>query len=303
MTAILCTGIATLDIINRVDHYPREDEELRAIAQSRRTGGNAANTARVLAQLEHPTSLLAVFAADAEGRWLQQDLHSHGIKLNASPVLQGTTPTSYITLNAQTGSRTIVHYRDLPELPETAFDAITVSAFDWLHFEGRNPSVLASMLRQARSPYSQTKISLEVEKPRAGIESVFELADVLMFSKDYALKSGSTSAAQLLQNIAGQYPDKQMTCTWGDGGAYFYAAGGTVGHIAAKPCQTVVETLAAGDTFNAGLIHRLSQGKDLAEAVNFASALAARKITQEGLAQLQECNELSREEDPGSTAC
>ncbi|MGD8712214.1 MAG: carbohydrate kinase, partial [Thiohalophilus sp.] len=40
MSRILTTGIATLDIINQVDHYPAEDEELRAELQSIRCGGN-----------------------------------------------------------------------------------------------------------------------------------------------------------------------------------------------------------------------------------------------------------------------
>ena len=49
MSHILTVGIATLDIINLVDHYPAEDEEMRALAQHIECGGNAANTASVLA--------------------------------------------------------------------------------------------------------------------------------------------------------------------------------------------------------------------------------------------------------------
>ena len=51
MPSILCVGIATLDIINQVERYPAEDSEVRALAQQQRVGGNAANTAMVLAQL------------------------------------------------------------------------------------------------------------------------------------------------------------------------------------------------------------------------------------------------------------
>ena len=51
MVRVMCVGIATLDIINRVEQYPAEDSEVRALAQSQRMGGNAANTATVLAQL------------------------------------------------------------------------------------------------------------------------------------------------------------------------------------------------------------------------------------------------------------
>ena len=47
MSRILVVGNATLDIIHSVDHYPAEDEELRASTQRRVRGGNAATTAYV----------------------------------------------------------------------------------------------------------------------------------------------------------------------------------------------------------------------------------------------------------------
>ena len=48
MANILAVGIATIDIINRVNGYPHEDDEIRAISQSIRRGGNATNTLVVL---------------------------------------------------------------------------------------------------------------------------------------------------------------------------------------------------------------------------------------------------------------
>ena len=45
---VLCVGLACLDIINYCDHYPQEDEDVRASAQKWCKGGNAANTLSVL---------------------------------------------------------------------------------------------------------------------------------------------------------------------------------------------------------------------------------------------------------------
>ena len=59
MTHILLNGIATLDIINQLDHYPLEDSEVRALNQISRIGGNAANSSIVLQQLGVNAHLIA----------------------------------------------------------------------------------------------------------------------------------------------------------------------------------------------------------------------------------------------------
>ena len=53
MARILGIGIATLDVINIVDEYPREDDEIRANGQRIARGGNVTNTLVVLSQLGH----------------------------------------------------------------------------------------------------------------------------------------------------------------------------------------------------------------------------------------------------------
>ena len=48
MSRILGIGIATVDVVVDVDHYPLEDEELRASSQRVSRGGNATNTLTIL---------------------------------------------------------------------------------------------------------------------------------------------------------------------------------------------------------------------------------------------------------------
>ena len=165
MAKILLTGIATLDIINNVDHYPVEDEELRAASQQISRGGNASNTAVVLSQLNHQCQLAATLADDLAGKLISKDLEKFNVRFNAEHTIENSsTPTSYITVNTNNGSRTIVHYRDLPELTFDKFDKIKLSAFDWFHFEGRNIKHIYKMMSKAKQQHKT--ISLEVEKER-----------------------------------------------------------------------------------------------------------------------------------------
>lgn len=52
------------------------------------------------------------------------------------------------------------------------------------------------------------------------------------------------------------------------------------------PPGGLVDTLGAGDTFNAGVIHKLMGGATVGEAIRFGCKLAGVKCGQEGFASL-----------------
>ncbi|MFO7593959.1 MAG: PfkB family carbohydrate kinase [Pseudomonadota bacterium] len=284
MARILIVGNATLDIINVVDRYPQEDQEVRALAQHTSRGGNAANTAVVLSQLGHHCNWAGSLADEPGGVMIREDLAQKGIDLSAvHTVNQGKVPTSYITLSQQNGSRTIVHYRDLPEYPAEKFTTIALDRFDWLHVEGRNLSELKKMLQHAKAVAPHLPISLEAEKPREGIEALFSLAEVVMFSQDFAMHHGAHSAAAFLQQMQPHHAKALLTCTWGEDGAYALPPGEKLQHVPAFSPERVVDTLGAGDVFNAGLIDQLVRGNKPNQALVEAARLAGRKCGMHGL--------------------
>ena len=284
MAKILVTGIATLDIINRVSHYPREDEELRADSQQLRRGGNASNTCSVLVQLGDACQLACTLANDMAGHFLREDIAARGIDFSAHTVLDhGSTPTSYITLNAGNGNRTIVHYRDLEELTAQQFEQLELGPFDWFHFEARNPEHCHAMMLRAKQ--SGRPLSLEVEKPRPQLEPLMAEAGLIMFSRAFAEARNFSSASDCLQHYARLYPDAMLTCTWGEQGAYAWQQGEIL-HSPAFPPARIIDTIGAGDTFNAGLIHSLCRHGDLARALQFGCRLAGKKIGLPGFDQL-----------------
>lgn len=278
MTRVMCVGNATLDIVNRVEAYPAEDSEVRALGQSRRMGGNAANTAMVLAQLGVEVSWVGNLASGTEV--VELGFARHGVDASrAVRIPNAVMPTSYILLSEATGSRSIVHYRDLPEYQAEAFLKLDLRGFDWLHFEGRAVDQLAAMIRHARA-VPGLRVSLEVEKPRAGIEALFELGDLLLFSHDYARAHGHANAGDLLRSLP---TPVVATCTWGAEGAWAIDRDFHVLHAAAPASPPVVDTLGAGDVFNAGMVHRLAHGLTLEQALSEAVALASQQCTREGL--------------------
>jgi len=278
---ILALGVATLDVVNQVERYPDEDAEVRAIGQRVNRGGNAANTLVVLSQLGHLVGWAGTLAGDAGGDRIVVDLQRHGVNLqHVRRYPDGSTPTSYVTLSRASGSRTIVHYRQLPEYDAGSFAAIPIENFDWIHFEGRNIPELVKMISSLPPGYP---CSLEVEKPRPGIEGLFIGPRLLLFSRHYARAQGFDQAAAFLRSLQdGLPPGSLAVCAWGEQGAWGAANSGDVVHSPAVPPARVVDTLGAGDVFNAAVIDRVLQGAPLERILEAACRLAGRKCGQRG---------------------
>lgn len=278
MPRILLTGISTLDIINKVDGYPAEDSEVRTNGQAVRTGGNACNSAKVLQQLGISASLLSNTADDLSADYILSELNQLGINASLCPVENNSsTPTSYITLNTRNGSRSIVHHRDLNELPASYFNELILDAFDWLHFEARNCKQLKLMLDHA-AQFKKT-ISIEIEKPREHLDEILAYADVLLISKPYAESQGFKNPIECLNDFSQRLPNTIITCTWGEQGAWAYDTTAII-HQPAFEINKPVETLGAGDTFNAGFIASLIKKHSIKKSLTFACQLAANKCQQ-----------------------
>jgi len=270
---VLGVGIATLDIINSVDGYPVEDSEVRVVQQRKSCGGNSANTLRVLNRLGHHCCWAGTLADDAASDIVRQQLRCESIDIENAKVVEGASlPTSYIILNTENGSRSIVHYRDLPEYNSESFEKIDFDEFDWVHFEGRNIAELEKMMQHLLSRNFHL-FSLEIEKPREGIEALFTLPQVLIFSRHY-LHHVHKGVKDFFEDLRNDGIKAELYCAWGKGGGWAMDKQGKLYQQPAWKPQTVVDTLGAGDAFNAGIIdsllNELKVGQVLANACKVA---------------------------------
>ena len=282
MNKVLSVGIATLDIINVVDHYPDEDEEMRALSQTCRRGGNAGNTAVVLAQLNVESHWLGRLADDNNAQLISNDFQYHDVKFDHAAVQPGSaTPTSYITLNENNGSRTIVHYRDLDELAFADTKAIDWHSYDWLHFEARNIEVTRQILSFIKEQTSFAgSISLEVEKVRGNETSLLPFADLVFFSKSYVKMRGFAHCDQFVQAFA-EDQKQDWIFPWGEQGSYAFLADASQIHQLAE-IVSCIDSVGAGDTFIAATIAARLRKLNWLEALQFANQTAAKKIGRFG---------------------
>ena len=282
MASILLLGTATLDLVFGLSHHPHADEEMRADSLRTVRGGNAANSAVVLSQLGHQAEFLGTLADAPETSVITQDFERYGVGYAHCPRLPGKPPTSSIYLAGDT--RSIVHYRDLPELPAAAIEAVDLHGCDWVHFEGRNIPETLTMMRYVRSRHPDLPISLELEKPRDGMAALFGLADLLICSSDFAQHSGSGEPHDFLRRMRQRAPQAQIVLASGRQGAYGQDSDGAIYHAAAVPPASMIDTLGAGDTFNAAIIHEALARSGMQAMLDKACSLAGAKCGVHGFA-------------------
>ena len=240
-----------------------------------------------MSQLGHQCHWAGVLADDAAASMILQDLQRHAIDFVHSETVHGaTSPVSLIVASQQNASRTITHYRDLPEYSLARFQQIELSRYDWLHVEGRDVTEVRGMLQHARSQAPRLRISLELEKPREDIESLITFADVVMCSGVYARHHGDSSSEACVHRLHTRYPKVEFTCTWGSAGASAIQPDGSVQHAGAVCLEQVIDSRAAGDVFNAAYIDACLNELSLQQRLQAAVVLAGRKCGQLGIDNL-----------------
>ncbi len=283
---ILGVGIATLDIINTVEYFPDENSEVRALSQRVCRGGNVTNTLTVLTQFHNQCHWVGVLCNDYDAKVIVDDLQKNDIDYASCDQLKaGKTPVSYILVSSETGSRSIVHHRDMPELSFSHFKQLALGDFDWIHFEGRAISETKQMLNWCKSQFPHIPISVEIEKHRDNIDTLFNLADIYFYSQAYANLHGFDDPQKFLEHQQYESPNAALICAWGEDGAYALIGDD---HFHSSPYRTkpIIDTLGAGDTFNAAVIQARLDEFSWQASLEFASKLAGIKCGRVGFDNL-----------------
>lgn len=233
MKYLLAVGACYLDTVLNVEHYPTEDDKLRASSLLRRRGDNSPNTLEVLQQLVDLNGLnqlslvLSAVLPSSSSPGAQQIISSFGSKVDLTHCVYredcNEPASSSIIRSSSTDSRTLINYNELPEMTSKEFTAIADelgNEISWCHFEGRIPEVTLECMRYLRQHFPSVRISAEIEKPaRAGLQDLAAVADVVFYSKSWAQGNGYTAPEDCLRAQAAMTPKASLLfCTWGRDG-------------------------------------------------------------------------------------
>lgn len=254
-----------------------------------RPGGGPANTAVALARLDTPVAMLARFGADAFGRLLRDHLSRNGVDLTYA--VDASEPTSIAVV-----SRDLVggaSYRFLidgtadwhwtePELPALPREVTAVHSGSLALALATSPA-LESWLYAARATATvcidpNLRPGRLPQDARDAVQRWLRIADIVKASiDDIALLFPGEDPWDVARRWRREDPAIVVVTAGTDGARAFFGADELHQPALSVP---VVDTIAAGDAFNAGLLHALAErgclGGRLAqlEKADVAAALA-----------------------------
>ncbi|WP_045744774.1 PfkB family carbohydrate kinase [Actinoplanes rectilineatus] len=278
---LLCVGLATVDLIQRVTRLPGADEKVQSDTVEVAAGGPAANAAVTAAALGAEVTLLSAVGDHPLGALIRSDLAAHGVTLiDAAAGSAEPPPVSAVTVLSGTGQRSIVSRNagdqafrvpndDLPDADLTLAD-------------GHHPLLAVAAARNAR------RLLIDAGSWRPVFAELFPLAEVVACSADFRHPeareareapeaTGGTDAATATAIGA---PHVLVThgpapVTWFDRSA------GTSGEIVVPPV-TAVDTSGAGDAFHGALAVFLAQNHEVRTAAGYAVRTAGVRVRHAG---------------------
>jgi len=280
---ILCTGIAVLDMVFRVERHPRPDVKTQASEFRTINGGNAANAAVAIAHLGARASFAGPLGGpagiDTVGDTMLALMARENIECLDCPRLDGiTTPISAISIDER-GERAIVNFRDdrlMAVRPRDA-DAL-VADCDAILADNRFPEFVREVCAAGRR--RGIPIVLDADEPRQDANALLTLVSHVVFSAEGLRATAGTDHLGRALIDVGKQTSAFVAVTDGANDVLWLSEG----ELRQIPAFTVdvVDTLGAGDTFHGAFTLLLAEGRSERAAMRFAAGAAALKCTRYG---------------------
>jgi len=279
--AILCTGIAVQDIVFRVAQFPAPGGKCMTHEFMVVCGGCAVNAAIAVARLGGRAYYAGPLGSESDSvsNQLMADMARERVDTGGVVrVANATAPVSGIMIDG-TGERMIATYRDKRiEAARAADPDALVRDMDLVLADNRFPEFVRPICEAAR----RRGIPVVMDADRATTENdpLFGIPTHVIFSSECL--RGTTGDADLSVGLKRMAPRMGGFAAVSDGAAPVrYLANGDVLTMPVFALD-VVDTLAAGDVFHAGIAVGLAEGLDPVTAMRFGAAAAGLKCTRFG---------------------
>jgi sugar/nucleoside kinase (ribokinase family) len=280
---VLCTGIAVLDLVFRVERFPRPDVKTQASEFRTINGGNAANAAVAIAHLGGRASFSGPFGGppgtDTVGDTMLALAARENIECVDCPRVDGiTSPISAISIDGR-GERAIVNYRADALMAARPSDAAALVAnADAVIADNRFPGFVRDIC--AAGLKRRIPVVLDADEPRQDANALLRLVSHVVFSAEgLRATAGTDHLGRALIDVAKQ--TKAFVAVTDGANDVLWLADGELRQVPAFKVD-VVDTLGAGDTFHGAFTLMLAEGKSEREAMRFSAAAAALKCTRYG---------------------
>ncbi|WP_217696554.1 MULTISPECIES: ribokinase [Paenibacillus] len=284
---IVVIGSLNMDMVVRTNRSPNAGETLIGQAFALSPGGKGANQAVAAARLGAEVSMIGRVGKDTFGSEMLEIIRNEGIHIEHISVSE----------HEATGVASIV-------IEEDGENRIIVVPGANIELTVEDIQALEAVISQAKIIVLQLEMDLAMSEQaiaiahRKGIPAILNpaparvLKDEMLAQVSYltpneteaGILSGMTvdsaETAEQAARILLQKGVQNVIVTLGSKGALIVNAEGAKA-VPGFPVK-VVDTVAAGDSFNGALAQQLVLGKTLEEAVSFANAVGALAVGKEG---------------------
>jgi 2-dehydro-3-deoxygluconokinase len=266
-------------------------------------GGDTLNTALYLARQGIAVRYLTALGDDPLSTSMLKAWQAENITVDTVVRVEGAQPGAYLVRTDASGERSFQFWREnsparrlcaLPQWPQLAatlrhsqwvyFSAITLSILDAAGVGALLAAVAAARAHGARVAFDSNYRARnwpDAQRARETIAAAYALTDLALptFDDERALY-GDSEPAQTLARLAAAGVE-QIAMKLGPAGCVLWREG-RMRVVAATPVHNVIDTTAAGDSFNAGLLAGLIQGEAIDAAAQRGHLLAAQVIQHRG---------------------
>ena len=276
-------GLNAVDHLIVVPKYPAFDTKTRLLEHKLSAGGQTATAMVALQRLGLKTAYAGRFGSDPEGQFGLQTLKDEGVNIDQAEVIQGSaTQIAFITIEQDTGERTIVWDRDerLAYKPEEAPRNFG-SQGRILHLDAHDPPACVHVAQDARQ--AGTIISADIDNVYEGLPALLPYIDILLGSKEFPHRvTGIQDGRTALIELQNRFGSRISGMTLGDQGAVIYCEGQFLESRAFAAPGGCKDTTGAGDAFRGGFLYGLLTGEDIETSMRLGNAVAAMKCSALG---------------------
>ena len=284
---IVCLGVLVADVVAKpVDALPKRGTLELIERMELHIGGNAANSAAVLAKLGLPVMLIGKVGDDSFGTFLVEGLAKLGVDTRAVATdPHAPTSVSLVTVHSD-AERSFLHVAGAnATLKSEDIDWESLAGARLFHvaglqlLTGLEGEGVGTVLAEAQKRGMVTLLDTVMNPRSAGwsglVPALLHLDWFVPSFDEIQQLCGKATVTEQIAACRAVNPVLNMVVKMGGEGCWVAEAGKEPKLVPAEIGITVVDTLGAGDAWCAGFLAGLSQGRAAGEAAALANKVGA----------------------------